>query len=160
MTSHIPRWTPALAVVVGVLVGLFLIGCSDATGPSEPTYRPQFQKVYGAGDAGGGGGGGGASGGFAIPGCSTPTASAECFRKFLLLIGGAGSLTACGGATVASAGAIAFACGMGALGWGEQARGWLETPDCRSCLEPGLPMPGQPGYPTIGPDPHSWSWEN
>lgn len=153
------RYLPALAVVLGLLAGFLLSGCTDATGPTEVgvDLTPTFKHVY-QGDASGGGGGGGASGsGWHTADCSSPTASQECWWKFVGLVGGAGALTACGAGDVASLGALTFACGMGALGWGQQAHGYLETPDCRPCMEPGVnPIPS---YPTIGPDPHRWDWD-
>lgn len=62
-------WRQVLTAVAGALLAwglifalLALLGCSDATGPSDPALAPQFQKVYNAGEGSGGGGGGGASG--------------------------------------------------------------------------------------------------
>jgi hypothetical protein len=132
-----------VVIAAAVAAGCLLVGgCTDATGPDTPPEigAPSFMKVAGADVGGGGGGGVGRS----VPGCSSPTASAECFAKWLLLLGSAGAVGGtCGASAVTLVGA-AVACGMGGAGVWAQGQDWKNTPDCRTCLLP---------YPTVGPDP-------
>lgn len=116
----IQNWTPKLVVLLVSLAlwALLLLGCSDATGPSEQEpMRPQFQKVY-QGDVGGAGGGGGGS-----SQCTRPTASVECALK-------AAGLTVTGGVLAACSLA---GCIGGFPAWSYGAYDYLNTPDCRSC---------------------------
>jgi hypothetical protein len=134
----IQRWPSKLllcAILIAAygLCALWLTGCSDTTGPSEPSdsLRPQFQKVYQGGEGGGHGGGGG--GGY--PACSSLVVSRECWYKGWLLIGGAAALAAqC---------PDVIGCILGGYAWHEAANRWEAIPDCRNC-DGG-------SFPTLGP---------
>lgn len=114
-------WLPLL--LPGLLLLLLLMGCTDTTGPSEPSYTPQFQKVYNSGDGGGGGHGGGGS----ASQCTRPDASVECMLKYLGLGVGGGMLAGC---SLASLGACLAG---GGPAWAYGAYDYNNTPDCRSC---------------------------
>jgi hypothetical protein len=99
------KLSPRVRLTLGFLLGLAayaLIGCSDATGPTDPTYHPQFQKVYqGAGGGGHGGGGGGGAAGFtsderALCTLAGTNNDIECSRLLLrLMTGGLGGASSC-----------------------------------------------------------------
>ncbi len=122
---------------LGFLAGFVLasiIGCSDATGPSDVTYRPQFEQVYQGGGSGGhgGGGGGGAASICTLAGTSN---SVECSKLLLrLATGGLAGGAACLRGQWAACGAL--------FGWGtEAAMDWRNHPDpwYQPWFNPGVP---------------------
>jgi len=141
--------TLAVRFLLGFAIGFglsVLLGCTDATGPSEDAaYHPQFQQVYQGG--GSGGHGGGASGGGltradrAVCTLAGTNNDIECGKLLMrMLTGGLAGTAACLRGNLATCGAL--------YGWGtEAAQDWRSQPDpfYQPWFNPGGPGAWPPG---------------